>query len=65
MIRLAVSSLFVALATAPALADLGHLADEGHGHTHWQDFAILGGVAAVAVGWALARYFARRASRRA
>lgn len=65
MIRLAVSSLFVALATAPAFAHLGHLADEGHGHTHWLDFAFLGGAAAAAIGWALARYFTRRASRRA
>ena len=65
MIRLTISPLLVALLAAPALAHIGHLADEGHGHTHWQDYAILGGLAAVAAGWALARYIARRASRRA
>jgi hypothetical protein len=54
-----------ALTAAPALAHPGHLLDEGHGHFHWDELLILGGIAAVVAGYGLARLYRRRHHRRA
>jgi len=64
MMRLiSVASLLAGLSATPALADVGHLLDAGHGHSHWGDYAILAGIAAVAAGWWLARLARRRSTR--
>ena len=64
MIRLiSFASLLAGLAATPALADVGHLFDAGHGHVHWGDYAILAGGAAIAAGWWLARRVRRRSAR--
>jgi hypothetical protein len=55
----------LALAATPALADPGHLLEQGHGHIHWDELLILAGVAAVLGGYGLARLYRHRRRRRA
>ena len=55
----------LALAATPALADPGHLLEQGHGHIHWDELLILAGVAAVLVGYGLARLYRHRRRQRA
>ena len=55
----------LALAATPALADSGHLLEQGHGHIHWDELLILAGVAAVFVGYGLARLYRHRRRQRA
>ncbi len=45
---------------APALADPGHLLEEGHGHVHWDELLIFAAVAAALIGYAAARLARRR-----
>lgn len=37
-----------ACGAAPALADLGHVEDAGHGHSHWLAVALIGAAGVVA-----------------
>ena len=53
----------LALTATPALADLGHLLEEGHGHVHWDEWLILAGIAAVAFGYGAARLIRHRRRR--
>jgi hypothetical protein len=55
----------LALTATPALADLGHVLEEGHGHVHWDELLILGGIAAVVCGYGAARLYRHRRRRRA
>ena len=55
----------LALTATPALADLGHVLEEGRGHVHWDELLILAGVAAVLVGYGAARLYRHRRRRRA
>ena len=55
----------LALTAAPALADPGHLLDEGHAHVHWDEFLIVAGVAAVLIGYGAASLYRRHRRRRA
>ena len=50
----------LALTVSSALAHPGHLLDEGHGHVHWPALLIIGGIAAVVVGYGLARLYRHR-----
>lgn len=52
--------LALAVTATPALADPGHLLDEGRGHVHWDEFLIIAAIAAALVGYGAAR-LARRA----
>ena len=54
----------LALNAAPALADPGHLLDEGHSHVHWDELLIVASVAAALIGYGAARVY-RRHRRRA
>ena len=51
------------LTATPALADLGHLLEEGHGHVHWDELLIFAGIAAVLVGYGAARLYRHRRRR--
>ena len=55
----------LSLTAVPALADPGHLLDEGRGHIHWDELLIVAGVAAVLIGYGAARLYRRRLRRRA
>ena len=55
----------LALTASPALADLGHLLEEGHGHFHWDELLIFAGVAAAAVSYGAAGLIRHRRRRRA
>jgi hypothetical protein len=55
----------LAFTATPALADLGHLLEEGHGHVHWDEILIFVGIAAVIVGYGAARLYRHRRRRRA
>jgi len=55
----------LALTATPALADLGHLLEEGRGHVHWDELLIVAAVAAVLVGYGAARLYRHRRRRRA
>ena len=55
----------LALTATPALADLGHLLEQGHGHIHWDELLILAAVAAVVLGYGAARLYRHRRRRRA
>ncbi|WP_213161753.1 DUF6732 family protein [Kaustia mangrovi] len=59
------AALFTLSATTAALAHPGHLADEGHGHSHYIALAIFLGVAAISAGLVLRRALRKRAERRA
>ena len=54
----------LALAATPALAHTGHLLEEGHGHIHWDELLILASIAAVLVGYGLARLYRHRRRQR-
>ena len=53
----------LALTATPALADLGHVLEEGHGHVHWDEWLIVAGIAAVFLGLGAARLFQHRRRR--
>jgi len=59
MRRLFITTALVALAATPALAHPGHILDDGYGHNHVMDFAIIGGAALAAAGWGV-HWLARR-----
>jgi hypothetical protein len=54
----------LALAATPALAHTGHLLEEGHGHVHWDELLIFAGLAAVFLGYGLARLYRHRRRQR-
>lgn len=53
------------ITAAPALADVGHMLERGHGHVHWDELAILAGIAAAAIGYGAARLCRRAGKARA
>ena len=55
----------LALTATPALADLGHLLEEGRGHIHWDELLVLTGLAAVVFGYGAARLYRHRRRHRA
>ena len=55
----------LALTATPALADLGHVLEEGHGHVHWDELLIFAGLAAVLIGYGAARLYRHRRRRQA
>jgi len=55
----------LAVTATPALADLGHLLEDGHGHVHWDEMLIVAGIAAVLVGYGAARLYRHRRRRQA
>ncbi len=59
MNRLVAIAAFTVLAVAPALAHPGHIFDDGYGHNHVMDFAIIGGAVLAAAGWGVS-WLARR-----
>jgi hypothetical protein len=48
-----------AVSAVPALAHVGHVLDEGHGHVHWDELLIVAGLVAVLIGYGLARLYRR------
>jgi len=57
--RLSTTAVLIALAATPALAHPGHIFDDGYGHNHVMDFAIISGAVLAAAGWG-ASWLARR-----
>ena len=55
----------LALTATPALADLGHLFEQGRGHIHWDELLLLAGLAALIIGYGAARLYSHRRSSRA
>ncbi len=60
-VALASLGALCSITVTPALADLGHLGEDGHGHAHWLALAIFGGLAL----WGGVKLLRRRAARRA
>ncbi len=54
MNRLVAIAAFTVLAAAPAFAHPGHIFDDGYGHNHVMDVAIIAGAAIAAAGWGFA-----------
>jgi uncharacterized membrane-anchored protein YitT (DUF2179 family) len=65
MSRSLVTLSILALIATPALADLGHVLEDGHGHVHWDDLLIIAGIGAALVGYGLSRLYRHRRRRRA
>jgi hypothetical protein len=65
MSRSLVSLATLALTATPALADLGHMLDQGHGHVHWDDLLIIAAIGAALIGYGLSRLYRHRHRRRA
>ena len=55
MTRISLIALALGASTSVALADPGHLADHGHGHTHWLGYALLAAAVSIPAGIVLAR----------
>jgi hypothetical protein len=65
MSRSLVTFASLALTATPALADLGHVLEDGHGHVHWDDLLIIAGLGAALLGYGLSRLYRHRRRRRA
>jgi hypothetical protein len=53
----------LAFLAAPALADPGHLLEQGHGHVHWDELLIVAAIAAAVIGYGAARLARRLGTR--
>ena len=64
MSRMLAAIAAVPVLASPALADPGHLLEQGSGHVHWDELLIIAGIAAALIGYGAARVIRGRFSAR-